>query len=141
MATPSASASNTWSPPSPTPSPPGGPAPACRPRPTAPAWTPPTGPCAAATSPPTSNAGLYNGGRGTRVEIDPVDQSKVHPKHRRALNTRHLTVRPHHWDTAVDAWLDDNHHALNDLWDNEITPGLGTDYDAYSYVSSVGWVA
>lgn len=25
------------------------------------------------------------------------------------------------------------------LWDNEITPDLGTDYDAYSYVSSIGW--
>ena len=42
---------------------------------------------------------LYNGGRGTRIEIDPVDQSQVHPKHRRSLNTRHLTVRPRHWDT------------------------------------------
>lgn len=76
---------------------------------------------------------------GTRVEIDPVDQSRVHIKHRRALNTRHLTIRPHHWNTAVDAWLEDDEQALDDLWDNEITPDLGTDYDAYTYVSSVGW--
>jgi hypothetical protein len=84
---------------------------------------------------------LYNGGRGTRVEIDPADQSQVHLKHRRALNTRHLTIRPHHWDTAVDAWLHDDDRALKDLWDNEITPDLGTDYDAYTYVSSVGWAS
>lgn len=84
---------------------------------------------------------LFAGGRGTRVEIDPADQSRVPPKHRRDLATRHLTVRPRHWDRAVDAWLNDDHRALKDLWDNEITPGLGSDYDAYTYVSSAGWAA
>jgi hypothetical protein len=83
---------------------------------------------------------LHSGG-GTRVEIDPADQSNVHIKHRRALNTRRLTIRPRHWDAAVDAWLADDARALKDLWDNEITPDLGTDYDAYTYVSSVGWAA
>ena len=82
---------------------------------------------------------LSNAGRGTRVEIDPVDQSNVHPKHRRDLTTRHLTIRPHYWGRAVNAWLNDDHRALSSLWDFDITPGLGSDFDAYSYVSSVGW--
>jgi hypothetical protein len=78
---------------------------------------------------------------GTRVEIDPVDQSQVQIKHRRALNVRHLTIRPRHWDAAVDAWLTDDDRALKDLWANEIILDLGTDYDAFTYVSSVGWAA
>ena len=77
---------------------------------------------------------------GTRVEIDPVDQSGVARKHRRDLTVRHHTIRARHWHTAVDAWLADDAEALRTLWD-EITPGLGSDYDSYSYVSSIGWAA
>ena len=78
-------------------------------------------------------------GGGTRVEIDPVDQSRVSPRHRRSITQRDLTIRPRHWDTAVDAWLDEDDEALRNLWDEEITPGIGSQYDSYRYVSSVGW--
>ena len=77
---------------------------------------------------------------GTRIEIDPVDQTAVAPRHRRDLQTRRLTVRPRHWNAAVDAWLTDNNETLDAVWD-EIITGLGSEYDSYSYVSSIGWSA
>jgi hypothetical protein len=77
---------------------------------------------------------------GTRIEIDPVDQSAVAPRHRRDLSVRRLTVRPRHWVAAVDAWLADDEEALDAVWD-EIIRDLGSEYDSYSYVSSVGWHA
>jgi hypothetical protein len=77
---------------------------------------------------------------GTRIEIDPVDQTNVAPRHRRDLSVRRLTVRPRHWDTAVDAWLADDEDTLDAVWD-EVIQDLGSEYDSYSYVSSVGWSA
>lgn len=77
---------------------------------------------------------------GTRVEIDPVDQSAVDARHRRDLQTRRLTVRAQHWEAAVDAWLTDDDQALDAVWDEVITD-LGSDYDSYSHVSSIGWSA
>jgi hypothetical protein len=77
---------------------------------------------------------------GTRIEIDPVDQTAVAPRHRRDLAVRRLTVRPRHWDAAVDAWLADDEEGLDAVWD-EVIHDLGSEYDAYSYVSSIGWSA
>ncbi len=77
---------------------------------------------------------------GTRIEIDPVDQTAVAPRHRRVLTVRRLTVRPRHWDAAVDAWLADDEEALDAVWD-EVIQDLGSEYDSYSYVSSIGWNA
>ncbi|MCF6524543.1 transcriptional regulator [Streptomyces sp. JJ36] len=77
---------------------------------------------------------------GTRIEIDPVDQSRVAPRHRRDVRVRRLTVRPRHWDTAVDAWLAEDEDTLDAIWD-EVIRDLGSEYDAYSYVSSLGWNA
>lgn len=77
---------------------------------------------------------------GTRIEIDPVDQSRVDPKHRRDLAVRRIAVRPRHWDAAVNAWLADDAEALDAVWDEVITD-LGSDFDSYSFVSSVGWSA
>lgn len=77
---------------------------------------------------------------GTRIEIDPVDQSRVDPRHRRDLAVRRITVRPRHWEAAVDAWLADDTEALDAVWD-EVIADLGSDYDSYSYVSSIGWSA
>jgi hypothetical protein len=82
---------------------------------------------------------LNNNGRGTRIEIDPVDQTQVDPRHRRDLNTRHMSVRGV-WDAAVDAWVSDDTTTLDAIWD-EIIADIGTDYDSYSNVSSVGWAA
>ncbi|PJE97233.1 transcriptional regulator [Streptomyces carminius] len=79
-------------------------------------------------------------GGGTRIEIDPVDQSRVAAPHRRDVQVRRLTVRPRVWEAAVDAWLADDHEALDAIWD-DLIQDLGSDYDAYSYVSSLGWNA
>ncbi|MEU0300608.1 transcriptional regulator [Streptomyces sp. NPDC006175] len=82
---------------------------------------------------------LNNHGRGTRVEINPVDQSRVEGKHQRDLSSRSITVRGV-WDRAVDAWMDDDLEELDAIWDL-IIEDLGSDYDAYTNVSSIGWAA
>ncbi|MBU7600927.1 transcriptional regulator [Streptomyces sp. P38-E01] len=79
-------------------------------------------------------------GGGTRVEIDPVDQREVPGKYRRDLQIRRITLRPHIWDAAVDAWVADDIEDLGAIWDEAIT-GLGSDYDSYTHVASVGWNA
>ncbi|MGW1412645.1 transcriptional regulator [Streptomyces sp. NPDC002403] len=83
---------------------------------------------------------LNNHGRGTRIEIDPADQSRVDRRHQRDLETRSISVRGV-WDRAVDAWIDGDEQELEAVWDDIISGGLGTDWDAYTYVSSVGWAA
>ncbi|MEU2462517.1 transcriptional regulator [Streptomyces sp. NPDC012473] len=82
---------------------------------------------------------LNNDGRGTRVEINPVDQSRVENKHQRDVASRNVNVRGV-WDRAVDAWIDDDFEELDAIWD-EIIQDLGSKYDAYSNVSSIGWAA
>ncbi|WP_234445423.1 transcriptional regulator [Streptomyces rimosus] len=77
---------------------------------------------------------------GTRIKINPVDQRRGEGRHQRDLATRRLSVRPRFWDAAVDAWLADDADALDRTWDGLI-PELGSDYDAYSNVSSIGWAA
>ncbi|MGW1106088.1 transcriptional regulator [Streptomyces sp. NPDC002540] len=83
---------------------------------------------------------LNNHGRGTRIEIDPADQSRVDRRHQRDLETRSISVRGV-WDRAVDAWIDGDKQELEAVWDDIISGSLGTDWDAYTYVSSVGWAA
>ncbi|NJP65522.1 transcriptional regulator [Streptomyces spiramenti] len=83
---------------------------------------------------------LANGGRGTRIEIDPVDQSGVPLKHRRHLSIRSTTVRPRVWEAAVDAWLTGDLDAMTDVWEGVIQD-LDSGYDAYTFVSSVGWAS
>lgn len=82
---------------------------------------------------------LNNNGRGTRVEINPVNQGGVEQKYRRDLAPRSISVRGV-WDRAVDAWMDDDLAELDAVWD-EILDLIGSDYDGYSYVSSIGWSA
>ncbi|PVC82118.1 transcriptional regulator [Streptomyces sp. CS014] len=84
-------------------------------------------------------ARLNNGGRGTRVEINPVNQRGVEEKYRRDLAPRSINVRGV-WDRAVDAWMDDDLDELDAVWD-EVLDLIGSDYDGYSYVSSIGWSA
>ncbi|WDG26838.1 transcriptional regulator [Streptomyces sp. CA-278952] len=82
---------------------------------------------------------LNNGGRGTRVEINPVNQTGVDDRYRRDLAPRSINVRGV-WDRAVDAWMDDDLDELDAVWD-EVLDLIGSDYDGYSYVSSIGWAA
>ncbi|MCX4524043.1 transcriptional regulator [Streptomyces anulatus] len=93
-------------------------------------------------------ARLHNGGRGTRVEINPVDESHVDRKRqrgeglRRRLSTRDVNVRDLDlWDRAVDAWMDDDEVELDDVWQQICQDHLGTDWEAYAYVDSIGWDA
>jgi hypothetical protein len=80
--------------------------------------------------------------RGTRIEIHPVDQSQVQreqPGRVRDVPVRRVTVRGHQiWDDIVDAWISEDAEILDVVWD-EIITDIGSDYDAYSYVSSVGF--
>ncbi|MEU2764725.1 transcriptional regulator [Streptomyces sp. NPDC007094] len=82
---------------------------------------------------------LNNDGRGTRVEINPVNQRGVEQKYRRDLAPRSINVRGV-WDRAVDAWMDDDQDELDAVWD-EVLDLVGSDYDGYSFVSSIGWSA
>ncbi|KAK1184423.1 transcriptional regulator [Streptomyces sp. NBS 14/10] len=84
---------------------------------------------------------LNNRGRGTRIEIDPVDQSHVQHRHQRDLQTRNINVRGAVWDRAVDAWIAEDTQELEAIWDDIIQSTLGTDWDAYTHVSSIGWAA
>lgn len=77
---------------------------------------------------------------GTRVEIDPVDQTAVELRHRRDLSVRRLTIRPRHWNTAIDAWLTDDTETLDAVWD-EVIQDIGSAYDSYTHISSLGWNA
>lgn len=82
---------------------------------------------------------LASGG-GTRVEIDPVDQRGVERRHQRDLQVRRINIRPAIWDAAVDAWIADDRAGMHAIWDDAIVD-IGTDYDSYTNVSSIGWAA
>lgn len=77
--------------------------------------------------------------RGARVEIHPVDQTDVFPGRARDLAVRRLTVRGHRiWDDIIAAWLNEDGEMLDIIWD-EIITDIGSNYDSYSYVRSVGF--
>ncbi|MFJ3735214.1 hypothetical protein ACIPQC_32220 [[Kitasatospora] papulosa] len=55
------------------------------------------------------------------------------------MSSRSLNVRGV-WDRAVDAWTNDDYEELDAVWD-DIIEDLGSEYDAYSNVCSIGWAA
>ncbi|MFI8449060.1 hypothetical protein [Streptomyces erythrochromogenes] len=79
---------------------------------------------------------LDNNGRGSRMEIYPVNQSHVDSKYSRPLSDRSITVR-YIWPDLVQAWADRDEAMVDEIWDDVITD-LDSDYAAYAYVSSVG---
>ncbi|MFD9163036.1 hypothetical protein ACFVZ8_13755 [Streptomyces sp. NPDC059558] len=79
---------------------------------------------------------LDNNGRGSRMEIYPVDQSHVDTKYARPLSDRSITVR-YIWPDLVQAWADRDEAMVDEIWDDVITD-LDSDYAAYAYVSAVG---
>jgi hypothetical protein len=80
---------------------------------------------------------LNRGGRGTTVEIHPINQDPVTPSRRRDnLGIRRLQVR-YIWDDAVDALIAHDLAALDEIWDDVIAD-LDTDWAAYTYVSHIG---
>ncbi|TQF07970.1 hypothetical protein E6W39_01205 [Kitasatospora acidiphila] len=82
-------------------------------------------------------AHLNNGGRGTRIEIHPINQDVVEePRRRDNLRVRSFQAR-YIWDDAVDALTAGDADKLAEIWDDVISE-LDSDYGAYQYVSSVG---
>ncbi|WP_082558177.1 hypothetical protein [Kitasatospora sp. MBT66] len=80
---------------------------------------------------------LDNGGKGTRVEIHPINQAPVLPSRRRDnLRVRKVQVR-YVWGAAVDAMVAGDTSELAKVWD-DIISGLDSDWGAYLYVSHVG---
>ncbi|OEV03836.1 transcriptional regulator [Streptomyces oceani] len=80
-------------------------------------------------------------GGGTRVEIDPADPSDVPRRNRRRnVGMRRLTIRPTAWNAAVDAWAAGDAQGLQRIWEDAIAD-LGSDWDAYTFVSCIGWSA
>ncbi|MET7727542.1 transcriptional regulator [Streptomyces mirabilis] len=84
---------------------------------------------------------LNREGRGTRVEIHPLDQSGVPQPRKRDIPTveyRHLNVR--RWDNIVDAWEAGDEGALDDAW-IDVIEDLGSQWGQYEYVTNVGFSA
>lgn len=80
---------------------------------------------------------LNRGGRGTQVEIRPVDQTLVDDHARRDnLELRRVQVR-YVWDAAVDAMFAADLAELEQIWD-DIIADLDSDWGAYTYVSHIG---
>ncbi|WP_405021613.1 hypothetical protein OHV05_35195 (plasmid) [Kitasatospora sp. NBC_00070] len=79
---------------------------------------------------------LNRAGRGSRVEIHPVNQQPVDENRRRDLRVRSFQVR-YVWDDAVDALTAGDTGKLEEIWD-DIIADLDSDYGAYQYVSHVG---
>ncbi|MFF2123505.1 hypothetical protein ACFVXH_39875 [Kitasatospora sp. NPDC058184] len=80
---------------------------------------------------------LNNGGRGTKVEIHPINQQVVdEPRRRDNLRIRPLQVR-YVWDEAVDALTTGDITKMEEIWD-DIIADLDSDWGAYTYVSHIG---
>ncbi|MFF9347255.1 transcriptional regulator [Streptomyces sp. NPDC014734] len=77
-------------------------------------------------------------GRGTRVEIHPLNQSQVPRPHQRFLEFRTLNIR--HWDRIVDAWVRGDDRALDDAWVDQIVD-LGSQWGQYEYCTNIGFAA
>ncbi|UNT00635.1 transcriptional regulator [Streptomyces tubbatahanensis] len=80
---------------------------------------------------------------GTRVEIQPLDQTAVADPRRRVIETdrsgfRRLRIR--NWDGIVDAWVAGDDEGLADAWDSWLTD-LGSQWGQYEYATSVGFSA
>lgn len=83
-------------------------------------------------------ARLNRTGRGTRVEIHPLNQSGVRPSHQRVVEFRTLNVR--HWEAIIDAWSTGDDRALDDAWIEQIVD-LGSQWGQYEYVTNIGFAA
>ncbi|WNO62398.1 hypothetical protein RPQ02_40260 [Streptomyces sp. AM2-3-1] len=76
-----------------------------------------------------------NAGRGTRIEIQPVDQEHVEARHRRPLRVREKNI--YRWDPIVQAWASQDSLEMEHLWEWAIS-ALGSDYHSYLYVERIG---
>ncbi|WP_369032722.1 MULTISPECIES: transcriptional regulator [Streptomyces] len=77
-------------------------------------------------------------GRGTRVELHPLNQSQVDRPRQRVVEFRTLNIR--HWDLLVEAWSTGDTQAFDDAWTDQIVD-LGSQWGQYEYVTNVGFAA
>lgn len=84
---------------------------------------------------------LSKNGRGTRVEVHPVNQSAVAPQQQRDLEVRRFNIRPNKWDELVDAWAAGDVGAMDAIWEDIAEADLGSEWGAYVMVSGIGFGA
>ncbi|MCX4429467.1 transcriptional regulator [Streptomyces mirabilis] len=84
---------------------------------------------------------LGNNGRGTRVEIHPVNQVGVTPSRQRALEVRKVNIRPTQWDRLIDQWAIGDVDGMNYEWDDIAADALGSEWGAYTSVAAIGFGA
>lgn len=82
---------------------------------------------------------LNRGGRGTRVEFHPLNQSGVPSPRQRVVGFRTLNVR--RWDGILAAWAADDSAALDTVWTDDVLVDLGSQWGQYEYVTNVGFAA
>ncbi|WAU78374.1 transcriptional regulator (plasmid) [Streptomyces sp. Qhu-G9] len=83
-------------------------------------------------------ARLNRAGRGTRVEIHPINQSRVDRPRQRAVEFRTMNVR--NWDRIVGAWAAGNDQELDEAWVDQVID-LGSQWGQYEYVTNIGFAA
>ncbi|MEV8038491.1 transcriptional regulator [Streptomyces sp. NPDC086182] len=83
-------------------------------------------------------ARLNREGRGTRVEIHPLNQSQVDRPRQRTVEFRTLNVR--RWDRIVAAWAAGDEQELDDAWVDQVVD-LGSQWGQYEYVTNIGFAA
>lgn len=84
---------------------------------------------------------LSNNGRGTRVEVHPVNQGSVPGPRQRDLNVRKVNIRPSQWERLVDQWSDGDTDGMNDEWEAIAEDTLGSEWGAYTSVAAIGFGA
>lgn len=84
---------------------------------------------------------LASGGRGTRIEVHPVDQTAVPAEQQRDLQIRKVNIRPPDWHQLVNHWAVGDIAALDTTWEQIAADTLGTDWNAYRSVSHIGFGA
>lgn len=82
---------------------------------------------------------LNNNGRGTRVEVHPVNQGSVPSLNQRSLDVRRFTVRK--WDRLVDQWSAGDVLGMNSEWEDMAADELGSQWGAYVMVGAIGFGA
>ncbi|MCW8100349.1 transcriptional regulator [Streptomyces tauricus] len=83
-------------------------------------------------------ARLNRAGRGTRVEIHPLNQSQVDRPRQRAMEFRTMNVR--RWERIVAAWAAGDERELDEAWVDPVVH-LGSQWGQYEYVTNIGFAA
>jgi hypothetical protein len=78
---------------------------------------------------------LQQEGRGTRVEIYPVNQTDVPTQRQRDVPQRSVRIRD--WATITHAWAAGDDAQLDQAW-GDIIADIASEYVAYAYVSGIG---